>query len=813
MIRLRRTAVVIHSAAVLAISSAGTFGPGPGGLIPDAAPAGFTSTISVPASNASIASVESVTIVFGNPNHSWVGDLHVELRSPAGTVIHLMSRVGSTAQNAFGDDSDLGGTYVFTSAAPLAASIEAAAAAVGPRERIPAATYARSTNPIPGGAPNGQINTDFSALIGAPVSGNWQLFVRDMVEGDSGGVVSWSIQLTPFLVVTSMADGSPAPAGSLREVLAAANSVGGGTEVRFAPNIAGTITLTAGALPISSSVAIRGPGAHRLAISGNNASRVLAITGNPSVAISDIAIQNGRSAGGTGNSGGAIQAIGDTRLTLDRCIVRDSFISASTSAQGGAIALLGAAGELHLTDCTFHGNTASANTAAFGAAVYCPGCPATVTNCTFSNNTGSAGTVGYGSAIYASANTTIRSCTITANVSTGVGTAAVFAAAAPVTLENTIVAGNQGSQLDRQSESFISAGHNIIGDTSSGFVNGQNGDRIGIDPRLAVLADNGGPTPTCALLPDSPAIDAGGTTVTVDQRGLPRGNDGNCNSASGVDIGAFEYNAGRGLNFDGASTFAAPPNNAAWSFTSGFTVEAWVTLDSFADPTGTTRFVSTRAGVNAGWGFGQSGGKLLFTTFGRRDFTTTAVVLSPRVRTHVAVTFDSAFDARFYVNGQPIQTIADTQPAVGSTLLAIGRNPLGADRQSFDGVMEDVRIWTTARTDAQIAANYQQTLQLPQQGLLAWWPLDDGSGNIAHELVAQRDAAINPAVFWMGVECSTCASDLNGDFAVDLLDLAQLLAHFGLTSATRADGDINTDGSVTIADLALLLSEFGATCN
>jgi trimeric autotransporter adhesin len=60
---------------------------------------------------------------------------------------------------------------------------------------------------------------------------------------------------------------------------------------------------------------------------------------------------------------------------------------------------------------------------------------------------------------------------------------------------------------------------------------------------------------------------------------------------------------------------------------------------------------------------------------------------------------------------------------------------------------------------------------------------------------------------------STLPADTNADSAVDLLDLATLLAHFPTTDgATRADGDVDGDGDVDLADLAALLSEFGRHC-
>ena len=56
---------------------------------------------------------------------------------------------------------------------------------------------------------------------------------------------------------------------------------------------------------------------------------------------------------------------------------------------------------------------------------------------------------------------------------------------------------------------------------------------------LGSLANNGGPTLTYALLPGSPAIDAGNNSIipsgtTTDQLGNPR------ISGSNVDIGAYE---------------------------------------------------------------------------------------------------------------------------------------------------------------------------------------------------------------------------------------------------------------------------------
>jgi hypothetical protein len=80
---------------------------------------------------------------------------------------------------------------------------------------------------------------------------------------------------------------------------------------------------------------------------------------------------------------------------------------------------------------------------------------------------------------------------------------------------------------------IVSNGHNLDGDGTCGL--GEPTDLPGTDPLLGPLADNGGPSETHALLPGSPAIDAGPPTCeATDQRGVPRPQEAAC------DIGAYE---------------------------------------------------------------------------------------------------------------------------------------------------------------------------------------------------------------------------------------------------------------------------------
>lgn len=106
-------------------------------------------------------------------------------------------------------------------------------------------------------------------------------------------------------------------------------------------------------------------------------------------------------------------------------------------------------------------------------------------------------------------------------------------------LNNTIVAHNQAANGVDVAGNFVDQGNNLIGiaDGSTGFTNSTlvGTSAAPMNPLLAPLGNNGGLTQTRALLPGSPGIDAGNSSVLSDQRGIGRVN--------APDIGAFESRA------------------------------------------------------------------------------------------------------------------------------------------------------------------------------------------------------------------------------------------------------------------------------
>jgi hypothetical protein len=109
--------------------------------------------------------------------------------------------------------------------------------------------------------------------------------------------------------------------GSLRQAVLDANANPGPDLVQFSDELAGTIRLTSGQLNITDptgGLTIDGPGAARLAVSGNGASRVFGISPGTSVTIDRVAITGGRAdkdAPGFAGFGGGILNQGNLTLT------------------------------------------------------------------------------------------------------------------------------------------------------------------------------------------------------------------------------------------------------------------------------------------------------------------------------------------------------------------------------------------------------------------------------------------------------------------------------------------------------------------
>jgi hypothetical protein len=318
---------------------------------------------------------------------------------------------------------------------------------------------------------------------------------------------------------------------SLREAILAVNS-DPSPETHTLELVSGTYLLDrfggsdgAGDLDIRSDVIITGQadGSTIIEVANGLGERVFQISEGEST-FSNLTIQGGAPSSG---SGGGILVGGGTTLTLDRVVV-----TGNTAAEGGGIQNLG---NLIITNSTISNNSASRDGGAIastgptldldtvtisgntgqdrGGGVYSGSGQVTFNNVTLSGNSAAIG----GGLSNTGADVEISSATITQNTATDQG-GGISAVAGSVLLDNTIVAGNTAGIETEVRGPITSQGNNIIGDdpgNSTGGTGYQPTDLLDqtglwLDP---VLANNGGPVQTHALLPGSVGINPAGPNV------------------------------------------------------------------------------------------------------------------------------------------------------------------------------------------------------------------------------------------------------------------------------------------------------------
>jgi len=205
-------------------------------------------------------------------------------------------------------------------------------------------------------------------------------------------------------------------------------------------------------------------------------------------------------------------------------------------------------------------------------------------------------------------------------------------------------------------------------------------------------------------------------------------------------------------------------------FAGGGTVEAWI--DAESDGEGNDGYI-----LNKGeWGLRVSQEDFATTGFMRVVFYKTFTgatgswdsafsAIAAGVDYHIAVTYDQASaanDPLLYINGVAatfFEGVAPSGTAVtdAGTSLIIGNNQ--ADSRTFNGTIDDVRIWGDIRSPAEISANYGDKLIGTETDLEGYWPIDIGTGALLDDDTANNNNGTITTATWKKINNLAMDSD------------------------------------------------------
>lgn len=205
--------------------------------------------------------------------------------------------------------------------------------------------------------------------------------------------------------------------------------------------------------------------------------------------------------------------------------------------------------------------------------------------------------------------------------------------------------------------------------------------------------------------------------------------------------------AGNALQFDGIDDYVGFGNSTVFDVDTAVTYEAWIKPDT------TSGFIFNKwVNFQEDKQMTYSGDKVTF--YMHNVFSGVSLVSVSSVPlhqyTHVAATYDGSV-AKLYING-----VLDTSKSVSvpvsnsSGVLYLAHNPDRFDNHSaFMGVIDEFRIWDTARSESEIQSTMNQTLNGNEPGLVGYWKFDEGQGQTTADATSNGDDGMISGAVWI----------------------------------------------------------------
>ena len=182
--------------------------------------------------------------------------------------------------------------------------------------------------------------------------------------------------------------------------------------------------------------------------------------------------------------------------------------------------------------------------------------------------------------------------------------------------------------------------------------------------------------------------------------------------------------SGNALVLDGDNDFVNIPHQAGLSFGPG----SPVTIELWLKPTGTPNIwhaFGKRNGCGSGAGINYQLARdtTSMVAFGSADCGLSLQQDLPVDEwSHLAITADGT-KFRLYLNGQLAREKECTITGENTDALVIGNSDGCAD--SFPGLIDELRIWDTVRSDLEVEESFGCTYEKVPEGVIAYWKFDE----------------------------------------------------------------------------------------
>lgn len=200
-----------------------------------------------------------------------------------------------------------------------------------------------------------------------------------------------------------------------------------------------------------------------------------------------------------------------------------------------------------------------------------------------------------------------------------------------------------------------------------------------------------------------------------------------------------QVGAGTALDFDGNNDWVDCSGGKVSAASLGLptqdlTVEAWVNPRNYQQWNAIVSFLQDNGNTEGGWDLElRDNGKFAFTLAadGTLTYLETANSFNTNEWYHIAGVYDGT-TMKIYVNGIEENSSTNESGAINylDSWLAIGMYKDDNESNATDALIDEVRIWNVARSQADIRATMCQKMMGTEIGLTGYWRMDDSTGTI-----------------------------------------------------------------------------------